>query len=138
MFDICCSLSAILIGFKVYVGQEDDSDNTNLVICDDLMKEDGLTSIIRRTLYNDKYYTLMAIVKHMFSEYVWKTVDTILPTDKKSSSDHDIPFLEFSNSARNGLQQGWYPEAVIKLNPMTGKAYNIQCTSWRNKKRVCF
>ena len=38
VFSICCSLSERLLGFKIYVGQEDDSDNTSLVICDYLVK----------------------------------------------------------------------------------------------------
>ena len=50
VFDICCALSTILLGFKVYVGQKGNSDNTALGICDDLVKEAGLNSVRRRTL----------------------------------------------------------------------------------------
>ena len=57
MFSICCALSTILIGFKVYVGQEDDSDNTALGICEGLVKEAGLTSDRGWTLYTENYYT---------------------------------------------------------------------------------
>ena len=38
----------------------------------------------------------------------------------------------------NGLQRVWYREAAIKLKTKTGKAYYIQCTTWRDKKQVCF
>ena len=47
----------------------------------------------RSTLGN--YYTLMTIAKHMFNKYGWTVVGTIVPTDKKSRADHDIPFLKF-------------------------------------------
>ena len=38
VFFIFYALSAILIGLKVYVGQEDDSNNTALGTCDELTK----------------------------------------------------------------------------------------------------
>ena len=33
VFAICCSMSAVLLGFKVYVGKEDGLDGTALGIC---------------------------------------------------------------------------------------------------------
>ena len=69
LFYICCALYAILLGFKVYVGQEDDSNNTALVICDYLVKYYGITSIRGRTICTGNYYTLMALYKHMFNKY---------------------------------------------------------------------
>ena len=55
VFDICCDIYKILIGFKVYVGQEDDSDNTSLGIFDEPVKGAGLTSTRGRMLYTDSY-----------------------------------------------------------------------------------
>ena len=95
MFSICCDISAILICFKVYVGQEDDSDNTSLGIFDELVKEAGITSVRGQTLYTNNYYKSMALAKHMFNNYGWKIVGTIVPTDKKSRADHDILFSIF-------------------------------------------
>ena len=69
VFAICYDLSTILLGFKVYVGQENDVDNTALGIFDYLAKEAGLASAIGRTLYTNNYYTLMALAKHMFNKY---------------------------------------------------------------------
>ena len=46
MFSICCDISAILIAFKVYVLQEDDSNNTALGVFNQLVKESGLTRVI--------------------------------------------------------------------------------------------
>ena len=55
VFDICCALSTILLGFKVYIGQEDDYYNTALGIFDELVKEAGITSARRRTICTDNY-----------------------------------------------------------------------------------
>jgi len=46
--------------------------------------------------------------------------------------------LKLSNGARNGVERGWYREAVLKLKAPGGKVYYIQCTTWRDKKQVCF
>ena len=43
VFAICCDLYAILLCFKVYVVQEDYSDNTALGICYELAKGSGIT-----------------------------------------------------------------------------------------------
>ena len=50
------------------------------------------------------YYTLMTIAKHMFNKYGWTVVGTIVPTDNKSRSNHDIPFRKLSKGSRNELQ----------------------------------
>ena len=69
VFAICCDLSTIILGLKFYVGQEDNSDKTALGICDDMVKEAGLTNARGRTLYTNNYYTSMVIAKHTFSKY---------------------------------------------------------------------
>ena len=38
VFAICCALYVILLGIKVYIVQEDDSDNTDMGICGELIK----------------------------------------------------------------------------------------------------
>ena len=94
-------MSAVLLAFKIYVGKEDDEDETTLQLCDRLIKEAGLTGAKGRVLYTDNYYTSMKLAKHMFERYSWTIVGTIVPTDKKYRADHDIPFLKLSNGARN-------------------------------------
>jgi len=88
----------------------------------------------------DNYYTSVKVAKDMFEEYGWAIVGIIIPTDKKSREDEDIPFLKLSNGARNRVKRGWYREAVLKVKAKIGKHYYyyIQCTTWRNKKQVCF
>ena len=67
VFAIYCDLSGILLFFKFYVVQEYYSNNIDLIICDDMVKEDGLNIFRGRTLYTDNYYTSMAIAKHIFN-----------------------------------------------------------------------
>ena len=38
VFAICCDIYAILLCFKVYIGQKNDSNNTALVIFGELVK----------------------------------------------------------------------------------------------------
>ena len=102
---ICCDLSAILLGFKVYVVQEDDPDNAFLGFFDDMVKESGIISVRGRTLYTNNYYTSMALAKNMLNKYGWTIVGTILPTDNNSRADHNITFLKLSNVSKNGLKQ---------------------------------
>jgi len=137
VFTICCAVSAVLLGFKIYVGKEDDADNTALGICDQLCVDAGLTGQKGRTLYTYNYYTSMALAKHMFEKYQWTIVGTITLTDKKSRSDHDIPFLKLSNGTRNTVERVWFHEAAIELKTKHGKKYYIQCTTWRDNKQVC-
>jgi len=52
--------------------------------------------------------------------------------------DEDILFIKRFNGAHLGVERGWFCEAVIQLKSPTGKAYYIQCTTWRDKKQVYF
>ena len=61
-----------------------------------------------RTVYTDNYYTSINLAKHLFEKYRWTLVGTIIPTDKKTREDHDIPFLKLSNGARKQLDRGWF------------------------------
>ena len=89
-------------------------------------------------MYTDNWYTGIKLCSEFFENYGWTVVGTISTTDKKSRADLDIPFLKLSNGARLGVERGWYREAVIKMTTRRGKSYYIQCTTWRNKKQVCF
>ena len=63
---------------------------------------------------------------------------TIVPTNKKSRGDDDIPFRKLSNGERNGVKQGWYREAMLKVKANNDKHYYIHCTTWTDKKQVYF
>jgi hypothetical protein len=77
------------------------------------------------------------LAKHLFEKYRWTMVGTIVPTDKKTCEDHDIPFLKLSKGARNGLERGWFCEACVKLSA-DRTPYYLQCTTWKDKKQISF
>ena len=129
---------AVILAFKVYVGKEDDSNGSAAAVCDELCVNGILTHQQGLVLYTDNYYTSVKLAKLMFEKYGWTIVGTILPTDKKSREDEDIPFLKLSNGVRLGVKRGWFREAVLKLKTTTGKSYYLQYTTWRDKKQVCF
>ena len=138
VFVLCCAVSAVWLGYKIYLGKEDGVDGSALTIVDQLITDADLTKHRGRTLYTDNWYTSMKLAKHLFEKYGWTLVGTISPTDKKSRQDLDVPFLKLSEGARNKVERGWYREAVIKMKTSTGKTYYIQCTTWRDRKQVMF
>ena len=139
VYALCCACSAVLLAFQVYVGKEDDeTENSAVPICHRLCRQAGITGERGHVLYTDNWYTGMALCKQFFEEYGWTVVGTISATDKKARADGDIPFLILSKGARNALERGWFREAVIQMKTKTGKTYYIQCTTWRDKKQVCF
>ena len=138
VFVLCCAMSAVWLSYKIYVGAQDGVDGSALAICDELVNDAGLTDCRGRVLYTDNWYTSVRLAQHMFEKYGWTTCGTIVPTDKKSRQDLDIPFLKLSNGAKNSVERGWFREAAIELKSPRGKRYCIQCTTWRDKKQVCF
>ncbi len=115
-----------MLAYKVYCRNKDKkTDGTAVNVCDRLVKQAELMG--GDSLYTDNYYTSMKLAKHLFEKYRWTMVGTIVPTDKKTHEDHDIPFLKLSNGARNGLERGWFHEACLKLH--AGRTpYYVQCT----------
>lgn len=103
-----------------------------LQVVDDLLQSGG------RELFTDNYYTSIKLAKHLFEKYGWTFCGTITPTDKKSRSSHDVPFLKLSRSARDSVPRGWFREAVLELKTNRGKRFCIQCTTWKDKKQVKF
>jgi hypothetical protein len=97
VFCVCCAVSGIMLAYEVYCGNKDKkTDGTSVQVCDRLakVKEAELTKSRGRTLYTDNYYTSIKLAKHLFEKYRWTLVGTIVPTDKKTREDHDIPFLK--------------------------------------------
>jgi hypothetical protein len=88
-------LQKVMLAFEVYCGNKDKkTDGTAVDVCDRLVNEAELTRPCGRTLYIDNYYTSVKLAKHLFEKYRWTMVGTIVPTDKKTREDHDIPFFE--------------------------------------------
>ena len=133
VFCVCCAVSGIMLVYEVYCGNKDkktDGDGTYVQVCDRLVKETELTRSRGCTLYTDNYYTSIKLAKHLFEKCRWTLVGTIVPTDKKTREDQDIPipFLKMSNGAHNQLDRGWFWEACLRLS--AGRThYYLQCTS---------
>jgi hypothetical protein len=138
VFCVCCAILGVIVAYEVYCGNKDKKiDGTAVDVCNRLVKQTELTGPRGRSLYTDNYYASMKLAKHLFENYRWTMVGTIVPTDKKTREDHDIPFLKLSNGARNGLERGWFHEACLKLH--AGRtSYYVQCTSWKDKRQVSF
>ena len=69
VFAICCSVSAVLVGFKVYVGKEDDLDGTACAICTQLIIDAGVSTAKGCVLYTDSWYTSMTLAKQLFESF---------------------------------------------------------------------
>ncbi len=138
VFYVCCAISGIMLAYEVYYGNKDKkTDSTAVNVCDRLVNKAELTGPRGCTVYTVSYNMSVKLAKHLFEKYRWTMVGTIVPTDKKTRKDHDIPFLKLSNGARNGLERGWFCEACVKLS--VGKTpYYLQFTTWKDKKQVSF
>jgi len=136
VFALCCSYSAYLLGFEVYLGKEYTKDGGSaLQIIDRLLLGSNLTSSTGRKLYVDNWYTTVNLAKHLYEQYGWTVVGTMTPTDKKSRRDHDVPFLRLSNGGLKEVKRGWFREAVIEIEHKRKRSrYFIQCTTWKDKK----
>ena len=137
VFCVCCAFSGIMLACEDYCGRKNKkADGTSVQVCDRLMKEAELTRSHGCTLYTDNYYTSVTLAKHLFEKYRWTLVGTIVPTDKKTRAEHDIPFLKLSNRARNQLDRGWFWEACIRISE--GKhitTCNVQHGRTKNRYR---
>jgi hypothetical protein len=138
VFCVFCTISGIMLAYKVYCGNKDRiTDDTLVEVCDRLVKEAELTRPCGRTLYTNNYYTSMKLVKHLFEKHRWTIVGTIVPADKKTRKDCDIPFLKLFNGAHNQLERGWFQEACLKLSAGQTPCY-LECTTWKDNKQVSF
>jgi hypothetical protein len=139
LFCLCCAYTGVMLAFNIYLGKsEEETKTTALIVCERLCNKAGLLKTRGRVLFTDNYYTSIKLSKHMFEQYGWTTVGTIVPTDKKHRENDDFPFLKLSNGARSSIERGWFREAVIKILSPRGTVYYIQATTWRDKKQVCF
>ena len=95
VYALCCEFSAILLAYQVYVGKEDDTENSSVAICHRLCREAGITGKRVHVLYTDNWYTGIKLCQEFFEDYGWTVVRTIMPTNKNSS-----------NSVRNSVERG--------------------------------
>jgi len=138
VFCLCCSYSAMLLSFIIYVGKEHVKEKSTTEVVDKLILLSNLQTAKGRILYTDNYYTSIGLAKHIFACYGWLIVGTIVPTDKKDRNDDDPPFLKLSNGALDSIERGWYRESSLKVKAPGRRNFFIQCTTWKDKKQVMF
>ena len=95
-----------------------------------------LNPVHGRTIVCDNYYTSMKLAKHLYDKYKWTIIGTMVPTEKKSPADQDVPFAKLSKGAMRKLNRGWCREACIEMKSPDGARYYIQHTTWKDKKQV--
>ena len=64
VFAVCCVMTVIMLGFTIYVWEEDDCDNTALNVCHILLQKSGFTGRRGCVLYTKNYYTSVKLSKH--------------------------------------------------------------------------
>ena len=141
VFVCCCAFSAVILSYKVYCGKDevDGWDGSAKAICLELLEKGNLTGAHGRALFTDNWYTSVDLAKALWNKHRMLFCGTITPTDKKSRSDHDVPFHKLSAGAlKDSVSRGWFREAVLQLIGVTRKKFCIQHTTWRDKKQVCF
>ena len=138
VFAACCTLSEVLSGIKIYFGKEEDIDSSALDACDEILKQADLSLHKGSTLYINDWYTSMVLAQHLFEQYRQTVVGTILSTEKKSDEDRHVSFTKLSSEDNNSISKGWFREAIIEMKTFHAKKYYMQCTTWRDKKQVCF
>ena len=95
VFCLCCSYSAMLLSFVIYVGKDYVEEKSTKEVVDKLILLSYLQTAKGRILYTDNYYTSISLGKHLFACYGWLLVGTIVATDKKDRSDNDPPFSNY-------------------------------------------
>ena len=50
----------------------------------------------------------------------------------------DVPFHLLSSSELHSIERRWFHEGAVQQKTSTGKMYNIQCISWKDKKQGMF
>ena len=57
VYALCCAYSAVRLAFQIYVGKEDEEDNSAVAICHRLCLQSGITNERGHVLYTDNWYT---------------------------------------------------------------------------------
>ncbi len=139
VFAVCCAYSAVLLGFEVYTGAENNvTVNSALAVVLCLLQTAQLTLVRGRTLFTDNWYTTMELASTLFVKYGWQFCGTMVQTDKKGRSGDDVPFNKLSQDALREVPRCWFHEAILWKKMSTGNKYAIQATTWRDKKQVLF
>jgi hypothetical protein len=64
-------LTAVLLGFEVYVGKETGASDAAIASVKCLINGAGPTSVLGQILYTDSWYTSIDLAKMIFKKYCW-------------------------------------------------------------------
>jgi hypothetical protein len=84
------------------------------------------------------WYTTMDLAYKLYNKYGYRFCGTMVPTEKVSRQDRDVPFHKLSRGAKDSVERGWFREAAIELKTDTGRIFYAQCTTWKDRKQVMF
>ena len=69
VFAVCCAVTAILLGFEVYVGAEDETESVAIGIVKRLIEGEGLMAVQGCILYTDNWYMSVTWARMLFEQY---------------------------------------------------------------------
>jgi hypothetical protein len=140
VFAICCSYTGVLLGFEVYCGADGiaDQDNSAVAVVERLLTDSHLTQARGRIVYTDNWYTTMDVPYKLYNKYGFLFCGTMVPTEKVSCQDMDVPFHKLSQGAKDSVERGWFREAAVQLKTESGGTFYVQCTTWKDRKQVMF
>ena len=138
VFCLCCAYTGVLHSFEIYTGNESTEDRSNTSIILRLLEMSGIGHI-GRVLFTDNFYTSLAVMTALYTQYKMLVVGTMCLTKKKSRCQNDYPFHQMSNSALKKLNRGWMRTAItsIKDNNVS-LLYKVQATVCKDFKQVAF
>ena len=137
VFAICCSVTAVLLGFEIYTGKENGASAAAIAIVDRLIHKSGLSTARGRILYTDNWYTSVDLATFLFEKYGWRFCGTIVPTKKYAPKDDDILFHKLSTGILGSIPHGWYYQAAL-AKKFRRKEYYVHATTWKDHKQVMF
>jgi hypothetical protein len=77
VFCLCCTYTGVMLPFKVYLGNEDDTDKSAMAVCLFLYSASGILNTQGRILYTANYYISMKLAKHLYKNHDSTLVVTI-------------------------------------------------------------
>lgn len=135
VFAICCSYSAVLLGFEIYCGPEIQPDNSACAVVLRLIAAAGLEGV-GRIVYTDNWYTTMDLAIALKEKLGYWFCGTYTLSKKVSRQDKDVPFHLLSTGALASVDRGWFREAVLECFTRTGKKFYAKFETWKDKKQL--
>ena len=109
------------LGWEVYLGKDYLIDSSAEAVVLRLITKATLTLSSGRILYCDNLYTSLSLAEKLFLKFHWLLVGTVVPTEKKTREDYDIPFHKLSSKGLDTVVRGWSRSATRNIKNDNGK-----------------